>query len=282
MEFHVFAVVLAAAALHASWNAFVKGTDDKLIAMSAMVLGHQPFALVAIALSPVPHASALPFLFGGAACHVGYQLFLAMAYRGGDLSQVYPIARGFAPIVVTLMSLLWLPVTLSWLELASIGCIAAGILGLALARDEAGKRNIRAAALALLTGCFIAGYSLLDGLGARAAGTALGFWGWLSIVNGIAFFALLEFVRPGVGRQVVVAHKKTAVGVGGVSFVAFALVIWAFTQAPIALVTALRESSIVIAVAIGMVAFGERRDAVRLASIAVAVAGIALLRVSGL
>ena len=172
----VFLAVLGAALLHACWNALVKGGSDKRVRMGAVVLGHVPFAAAALTFVPPPARESIPYLI---ALHVGYQLFLLRSYESGDLTQVYPIARGSAPVIVALVSVGFLGVRLSRMELLAILVIATGILSLTLVRRADGQRNARAGLLALGTGGFIAAYSLVDGLGARVAGTALGFYGWL-------------------------------------------------------------------------------------------------------
>src|ERR1700716_3404270 len=174
IETHVLLIVLFAAALHATWNALVKGAPDKLISMTAVVLGHVPFALLALPFAPLPEAASFPYIIGGAALHVGYQLFLFWAYRQGDLTQVYPIARGTAPLIVAAFSVLVFRETLSTLQLVAITTIGCGIMSLVLVRGSQGLHNPRGAALALITGCFVAGYSMGEGYGARAAGTSVG------------------------------------------------------------------------------------------------------------
>ncbi|HPQ45541.1 MAG TPA: EamA family transporter, partial [Syntrophales bacterium] len=189
-------IVLFAALLHASWNFFVKSTDNKHLSMSAVVIGHIPFALAALTFAPLPSLNAWPYLFVGALLHVGYQLFLLASYRTGDLSQVYPLARGVAPLIVAGISVTFLGENLSWSELTAVITIAAGILSLAMVRRSDGVRNSEAALLAIITGGFIASYSLVDGLGAREAGTALGFYGCLSIINVIIFSAIMKVIQP--------------------------------------------------------------------------------------
>ncbi len=105
MSFWVMMIVLFAALLHAAWNFLVKRTGDQHQSMCAVVLGHTPFAATALWLAPLPGLDALPFLLAGAVLHVGYQLFLLASYRIGDLSQVYPLARGVAPLMVTGVSI---------------------------------------------------------------------------------------------------------------------------------------------------------------------------------
>jgi drug/metabolite transporter (DMT)-like permease len=280
LETHVLLIVLFAAALHATWNALVKGAPDKLISMTAVVLGHAPFALLALPFAPLPDAAAIPYIFAGAALHVGYQLFLFWAYRQGDLTQVYPIARGTAPLIVAGFSVLVFRETLSTMQFVAIATIACGIMSLVLVRGSQGMHNPRGAALALITGCFVAGYSMVDGYGARAAATAVGYYAWLTILNAIAFAVIVAIVSPGALQVTIRSHKKIMAIGGGASFAAYALVVWAFTQAPIAVVTALRETSIVFALLIGVFFLKERLSLMKLVSAMLTMLGALMLRFS--
>lgn len=280
MTLSVMIVVLLAALLHATWNFLVKSTSDKHLSMSAVVLGHTPFALIAILYSPLPDIESLPYIVAGALLHVGYQLFLLASYRVGDLSQVYPLARGVAPLIVAGVSVLFLGVDLSGLELAAIVTIGSGIMSLALVRRSDGMRNGKAAALSIITGCFIASYSLVDGLGAREAGTALGFYGCLSVVNAILFAVVMRWHRPGTVTRVVSREWRLSLAGGGASFFAYAMVIWAFTQAPIALVTGVRETSIIFALLLGVVVLKERLDLMKVAATLLTLLGVGMLRVN--
>jgi len=274
----VFLAVIVAAALHAAWNALAKSGGDKHLSMAAVVLGHAPPALVLLPLVPLPAAASLPFLAGSVILHFGYQILLLNSYRIGDLTQVYPIVRGSAPLLVAAVSILFLGVALSLGEIVAVTVIATGIVSLGLVRRRDGLRNPAAAALALGTGCFIAGYSLVDGTGARLAGTALGFYAWLASSNALVFALFLRLSRPGLLRQIPALASRTFVFGGSASFLAYALVVWAFTQAPIALVTALRETSIVFALAIGVVFLKERLDLAKLAATFLTLLGAVLLR----
>ncbi len=278
MSLTVFLAVIGAALLHATWNAAVKGGRDKTLAMGAVVVGHVPFALVAIIIAPMPDAAALPWMAGGLALHMGYQLFLMRAYETGDLSQVYPIARGSAPLIVAVVSVTALGVHLSGAELLAVTIIALGIISLAAVRRADGLRNGSAAGLALVTGMFIAAYSLVDGYGARIAGTALGFYAWVALVNSLLMALYLAARHPGTLRRMAGPGRVIFVLGGGGSFVAYALVTWAFTQAPIALVTALRETSVVFALLIGVFFLKERLDLAKVLATAGMLAGAVLLR----
>ena len=187
-------IVLLAAMLHASWNFLVKQKEDKHISMTAVVLGHTPFAIAVLLFSPLPRIESLPYIVAGALLHTGYQFFLLYSYRIGDLSQVYPLARGVAPLLVAGISVAFLGTHLDSASLSAIAIIGAGIMSLSLVRRSDGNRNHKAALFALATGGFIAAYSLVDGLGARVATTALGFYGCLSILNAIFVFILMRIV----------------------------------------------------------------------------------------
>ena len=280
MELHVFLVVMFAAVLHAVWNALVKGGSDKALAMAGVVLGHVPFALVAIYFAPMPSIESLPLLFLGLALHTGYQIVLMMSYNAGDLTQVYPIARGTAPLWVTLVSVAFLGVVLSTLHIVAILLIACGIISIALTRRAGGLRNGKAAGLALITGCFIAAYSLVDGTGARMSGSALGYYAWMSIGNAIIFSVYLAWRHKTVLRRLPTDGRRVFIIGGGASFLAYSLVMWAFTQAPIALVTALRETSIIFALLIGVFVLKERLDLAKVFATAVTLCGVAILRLA--
>ena len=276
MSTTVFGAVLLAALLHATWNAMAKSGLDKDVSMAGVILGHVPYAALALLFVPVPAPESWPWLALGMAFHFGYQIFLIESYRIGDLTQVYPIARGSAPLIVAVVSVGLLGVTLAPLEALGVAVIVAGLLSLGLVRGGLGGG--RASLLALVTGCFIAGYSLADGTGARAAGTAVGFYAWLAIANAVVFAAYLRLFRPGVLRRVPREGGRVLVVGGFASWAAYSLVVWAFTQAPIALVTALRETSIVFALLIGVGLMGERLDLRKLLSTFLVLVGAALLR----
>ncbi len=278
MSVTIMIIVLFAALLHATWNFLVKGGDDKFISMSAVVIGHAPFAAIALIFSPLPDVTAIPYLLAGVLLHLGYQLFLLTSYRIGDLTQVYPLARGAAPLIVAGVSVVFLGLHLSRLETAAIVVIATGIMSLTIVRGNNGLRNSRAAFSALMTGGFIASYSLVDGLGAREAGTALGYYGWLSVINALCFAFIMRVVQPGIVTRMVLQNRSLAMIGGGASFLAYALVTWSFTQAPIALVTAVRETSIIFALLLGVFVLKERLDLNKVLATLLTILGVGLLR----
>ncbi|MDJ0821756.1 MAG: DMT family transporter [Paracoccaceae bacterium] len=274
----VFVAVLGAAFLHASWNALVKGGGDKTVNMGAVVLGHVPLALVAAIVAPVPQMDAFLYLLGSAVLHFGYQVFLLEAYKFGDLIKVYPLARGSAPLIVTVISYAVLGIALTGSEILAVLVIATGILFQAFGRGNAGTDHGKTVLLALITGLFIAGYSLVDGIGAQRAGTSLGFYAWASTGNAI-LMAIYIFLREPAALRGIATHGKSVFLLGGsASFIAYAIATWAFTKAPIAVVTALRETSIAFAVLIGVFVLKERVTPIKLLSIGLILLGAALLR----
>ncbi|QKF82351.1 DMT family transporter [Halarcobacter ebronensis] len=280
MSLTVMLVVLLAALLHASWNFLVKQNSNKNLSMSAVVLGHTPFAFIALLFVPMPEISSLPYIIAGALLHTGYQLFLLNSYKIGDLSQVYPLARGVAPLLVAFVAVFILKESLSYLEICAIIVICTGIISLVLVRRSDGLRNYKAAFLAIVTGCFIASYSIVDGLGARVSQSPVGFYSFLTILNAIIFMVFVSIKQPNTLKQVITKNSKLALSGGLFSFTAYSLVIWAFTMAPIPLVTALRETSIVFALLLGVFVLKERLDLVKLFASITTLIGAGLLKIN--
>ena len=278
MSLGVFLAVLLAAFLHAAWNAVVKGGGDKLAGMAGMSIGHGVPGLLAILIFPPVAAEAWPWIAVSVVLHFGYQWFLLRAYGLGDLSQVYPLARGSAPLIVALVSVAFLGAALSGMEMLAVGLIACGIVSMGLTR--AGEASRAAVIAALVTGLFIASYSLVDGVGARASGSPIAFFGWIAFLGAFPFAAYTQWRRPGLVPRLPKVAPAAFFGGGWMSFGAYAIVVWAFTQAPLALVTALRETSIVFALLIGAFVLRERVDLRRIAATFLTVLGVAAMRLA--
>ena len=182
---------------------------------------------------------------------------------------------------MTVVSIFSLGVYLAPTQIAAIALIVLGIFCLSLLRQNNGLRNPKAVAAALLTGCFIAGYSLLDGFGARAAGTAFGYIAWMTVINAITFSLIIGFYRPTALKQVFTIGQRTFWLGGSASVLAYVLVVWAMTQAPIALVTALRETSTVFALFIGVLFLKEGLTKGKILATTLTLSGVLLLRFGG-
>lgn len=253
----VFLAVVFAALLHAGWNAIIKFGEDKFQGMLLLSFGHGIFGLILIAFYPAPNPQAWLLLGGSVLCHLIYKFFLTSAYAKGDLSRVYPLARGTAPMIVLVMSLIFLPDTVNTRQIVGIVLVGLGIL--MMARGIIFQNEERALIpYALMAAVGTAGYSLFDGLGARASGAVLGYVGWLFFLDA-AVFIIGGFALRG---KAMIPRSRTVLlqglGAGGASVAAYAIAVWAMTVAPIAIITALREISVLFAVAIGIFFFKEK------------------------
>ena len=281
MPLNIIGVVLLAAICHALWNFQVKRSADPYLGMTSVVIGHVPFGILALSLSPALAQSAWSYVFAGALLHTGYQVFLLNSYRFGDLSQVYPLARGAAPLITAIVSFLLLGEHYERFQIVALCIIGTGIISLAFTAAQKGtKRQSTTVLLALVTAGFISSYSIVDGMGARIGGTAIGFYGSLTIINSFIFTGIVAKIRPGLVTEVLRHHIPGALCGGGISFLAYGLVVWSFTKAPIALVTALRETSVIFALLLGILVLKEKLTWLKASAVILTVTGVILLRIS--
>ncbi|KDN81938.1 DMT family transporter [Kitasatospora cheerisanensis] len=273
-------VVLAAALLHAVWNALVHGVRDRLAGVALMNLVFVAFGAVSALFVPLPGARALPYLLASTALQVGYQLLLARAYRLGDFGQMYPIARGTSPAVVALLAATVLHHPVPAGQAVAVVVISLGLAGLALAGGWPRREQLPALAAALGTGVLIACYTVVDGNGVRAANSTGGYLAWMFVLQGLAVLAAVVAVR---GRTLLPALREgraASVAGGLMSLTAYGLVVWAQTVGDLPTIAALRETSIVIAALIGTLVLRERLGTLRLAASATVLTGIALLELA--
>ncbi|MCB1479476.1 MAG: hypothetical protein R3D43_13985 [Tepidamorphaceae bacterium] len=278
MSLFALSIVLVAAFLHALWNALVKGSSDKGLMLAGVAAAHTVFGLVAVFLVAPPDPASWPYLIASVIIHWGYYALLFQAYRFGDLSQVYPISRGMAPALVSLCAFLVIGETMPPAGIAGLVAVSFGICMLALLRGAA-NADRRAVMVAMVLGCTIAIYSVVDGIGIRLAGSTLGYIAWLSFSE----FPITMWVLY--GRRKRNEHfpvKRFAKGmVGGLfSIFAYGIALYAATIAPLGAVSAVRESSVIIAALIGLVVFRERPWLGRLIAAAIVASGVILLAVS--
>jgi len=278
MDLNVFIAVIFAAFLHATWNGMVKSHEDKYVAVASIVLGHVPASLIIIYFMPLPTLESLPYIITSAFIHQGYQWFLLTAYRYGDYTKVYPIARGSGPVIVTIVSLLFLGVILGRYELIGIVIVSIGILSLSFQNSEA-LRNKKAIFFALLTGLFIGLYSMIDGYGARVSMSPLSYIGFSFILNALMFPFFLKFMdQPNITKRVFNKAKSLFIIGGTFSYIVYAIVVWGFTKAPIPLVSTLRETSIIFALLIGTFFLKERFTILKSISIFTIFVGVIFLK----
>ena len=273
MNTNVFLIVLFATFMHAVWNGMVKNHPDKAVAVSAIVFGHIPLALVAIIFLPAPKIDCIPYIVASAIVHQGYQWYLLSAYKIGDLTKVYPIARGFGPLVATLISILVLGLFLKSLVILSILLICFGIMILGLLDKE--SKNVKVLQLSLFTGFFIGLYSLIDGYGARASLSPIVYMSWSFILSAALFPIVLKIKNHKNIFQNVFNNGKQVFWIGGtLSYIIYTIVVWAFTKAPIPMVGALRESSIFFSIFIGYFFLKEKITPTKIFSIILIFAGV--------
>ena len=277
----VVLLVLLAAAAHATWNAFVKAGEDKLVSLCLVIFTTSLPALAALPFLPVPAAASWPYLIVSALVHYLYYAFLIAAYRHGDLSLTYPIARGSAPLLVATGAWLLADECLSLWKCIGVLTVSVGIMSLAgPGRRQAQDGELRAILFAGLTGLTIAGYSLADGLGVRTAGHEIAYIAWLFVFSGLPMPLILRWRRGRESARLIRAHLKIGLFGGLVSGLAYGVVIWSMSVAPIALVVSLRETSVLIAAAIGSLLLKESFGARRIAAAAIIVAGAALMNLA--
>lgn len=280
MTVWVFLAVLGAALLHALWNALLRAGTSRVAAMMVLSAGQGVIGLAIAMTQSLPVAAVWPWILASGLIHTGYQTFLAFAYEHGDLSRVYPLARGTAPLLTLALSTFWLAEAISATEAAGIVILGAGILLLAGGVWTSGESR-RMLPYAFGAACATAGYTMTDGIGARIAGSPVVYLGWAMVMASLIFAATMLALR---GRSCVPRAGRVWLlgGLGSIaSYAAYAVVVWAMTQAPIALVAALRETSILFAVLIGWAVFRERMTWNKVLSAAIIVAGVLLTRLGG-
>jgi drug/metabolite transporter (DMT)-like permease len=274
----VFAAVLFAAACHAGWNALIKVGLDPLSTTILIAVGAAVVSLVGLPFVGLPASAAWPWLIASAFIHLFYFAALAEAYRTGDLGQVYPIARGAAPLMTAAGSVFFVGEHLSLFGWSGIVALAAGVLLLSAPGGRIVDLDRRAVGYALITALTICAYSLVDGLGARASQNPQAYVAWLFVANAIVL------VPYGLWRNAsgmaLALHRFWARGIAGgaLQALSYGIVLWAMTLAPIAIVAGLRETSVLFGAVIAVLVLKEPLRAARLLAAALIVCGLILIR----
>ena len=278
MDNNVFLIILLATIMHAVWNGMVKKHPDKVVAVSAIVFGHVPASIIAIILLPAPSLDCIPYIIASALIHQGYNWYLLSSYKIGDLTKVYPIARGFGPLVATIISILILGLVLDNIIILSICLTCLGIMILGIF-DQTSKKNSKIIQYSLFTGLFIGLYSLVDGYGARVSLSAITYMSWSFILIAIFFPIVLKFKKQENIFKNVMDRGKQIFWVGGtLSYVIYMIVVWGFTKAPIPMVGALRESSIFFSIFIGYLFLKEKITLIKIFCIILILIGVVGLK----
>ena len=281
MSIEVTLAVLLAALLHASWNAMIKGGSDVLLDTATIVAGAGVVALPFLFVVPLPAPASWPYIFGSILTHLAYYFLMVNAYRTGELSLVYPLMRGVAPLITALLGLIWLrelPAPIGWLGMLmiSIGVIALALRPAANAPVLAGHG--RAVSFALCNAAVIAVYTIIDGTGARLAGDPWAYIVWLFVLDAIPFSIYMLVTRKRQFTAALVERRRHGLIGGALSAAAYAISVWAMTKAPVALVASLRETSVLFATLIGARLLREKLTARRWAGVGAVVIGVIALK----
>src|SRR5688572_5514188 len=280
MDYTVFLAVLGAALLHAGWNAVLKSGDDPFVTVTHLSLCSGAIALLCLPWVSVPVPAAWIWLALSAVIHTAYRLLLIQAYRTGDLVHVYPIARGAAPLITAIGTLLLIGESIGTAGFLGVGALSFGVFLMSIRGGRLATFDRRAVGFALGSAVATASYSLVDGIGARVNGSGPSFALWMFVGNMLVMQAFALAVKGPAIYRTLPATWPTVLAGGLMSMLAYFIVIWAMTQAPIALVAALRETSVLFAGLISLLILKEPFTRWRGAAAIIIVAGVALLRLA--
>ena len=276
----VIVLVLTAAVLHAVWNAVVKVDGDRLMAMAVVIGTTGLLAPILLLLGPSPAPESWAYIAVSALLNNVYFLFLIEAYRVGDLSHAYPLARGSAPLMVAAGAVVFGGESLGAGEMVGIALVSGAIISLVFIAGDGLKAGWRPTVYPLLTGLMIAAYTVVDGIGVRLSGSPAGFIGWLFILSPLPI-AVIAVVRRRYGVIGFLRSRwKPAVLAGCLNLGSYGLAIWALSLGAMAHVSALRETSVIIAALIGTFVLGESFGRKRIFSTIVVVIGVVIINLA--
>jgi drug/metabolite transporter (DMT)-like permease len=281
MQTFVFAAVLLAAACHAGWNAAIKRGLDPLATTVSISIGAALVALVLMPFTGLPGAAAWPFVIASVLIHLLYFAALIESYRSGDMGQVYPIARGSAPLMTAMATTMLVGERIGWLGWSGVVLLAAGVLLISLrGGSDLARLDRRAVGFAVFTAVTVCAYSVVDGVGARLSGNANAYS--LALFVGIGpVMAVYALARSGPAVfRAMRRHPVIGLAGGALQLGSYAVAIWAMTVAPIALVAALRETSVLFGAVIAVVLLNEPLRVSRIAAALLIVSGLALIRLA--
>jgi len=272
----VVAVVIGAGALHACWNAIAKEVKDRLMAFAWIGIASTVAGGAVLLVTGLPYRAAIAFAIASAVIHVGYDLALMNSYQLGAFNQTYPIARGTSPLLVAVGAYFLAGEHLGAVAVIGIATLAGGLMSLALSSGRLTRHDAPAIGAAILTGLTIAGYTIVDGLGVRRAGDPWAYAALLFALQGPPLTVVAAIRRPAASwRDRAGTERGLAAGV--LCVLAYGIVLWAQTKAPLAEVAAIRETSVVFAALIGLAVLGEDFGKRRVAAAIVIATGIVLI-----
>lgn len=274
MDLPVFLLVLLAAIAHAAWNGWLKNSSPNLVGLAAISTGWLLVGGVGVAFVGLPAASSWPYLLLTTVVHTVYAALLVSAYRHGEFSLTYPLARGTGPLIVAIAAPYVLHDRIDLIDLFAISLMVGGILLIGGAGSGTIPHKRHAILLSLATGIAIGTYTLIDAAGARTGSSPHTYAAWLFVLTAVALLAVTVAVHRKSTLALLTPHLYQGVSVGILSAVAYSIVLWAMTVAPAALVAAVRETSILFAALIGWGLLGERISALRWVGVMVAVTGL--------
>ncbi len=278
MSIEITAMVLLAAALHAGWNTLIKISGDRVSVMAFVTLTGSLISLLFLPFVEAPDPASWPLLALTIALHTGYHFFLPIAYNHGDLGYIYPVARGSAPILVTVGAIVFAGEILEPLAIVGVLCLAVGVMTLTLDNGANIAGKPKAVFFALATGACIASYTVVDGLGVRQAGSILGFAVWLTIGDGLLTFIFAFAWKGGAIWRVARANIVTGIAGGAMQVGAYWIIVWALASAPMGMVSALRETSVLFAALISTFLLKEGFGVWRFVSAGLVTFGLILSR----
>jgi drug/metabolite transporter (DMT)-like permease len=276
MSLFVFCVILFSAALHAIWNAIVKGGSDTLLTTVLVAASGALVGLIALPFLPPIAPEAWRYLAISAVLEIAYYALVAAAYRNADMSRAYPLMRGTPPLIVALVSTLALGTALSIPGWLGVALVSAGLLSLTLGGTKGDSRGV---AFAMVNALVIASYTLVDSFGVRASGSPAAYTMWIFVLTGVPLAAWALLRRPGF---IPYARRNWHLGLmGGLgTLISYGLVLWSMTMAPVALVAALRETSILFGTLIAVLVLKERATRMRIVAVLIIAAGAIVLKLA--
>ncbi len=278
MSITVMAIVLLAAVMHAGWNAIVKSGGDKFVEITLLTSGAALIALPALVFLPLPAPASWPYIAASVLIHCAYFSLVAFTYRTGDLSFAYPVMRGSAPLATALVSAVIVGERLTPGGWVGIVLLSGGILALARDNWKSRLRQGRALAFGLVNAGVIVVYTVVDGVGVRLAGNAWSYVTWMFFLNAFPLLGIALYTRRAALLKAAGNNWRNGLAGGALTLGAYGLVLWAMTQAPIALVAALRETAVIFGVIIACAVLKERFGATRWTASILVAAGAAAMK----